>query len=257
LSDEDDVEAEVARELADEAGGYLRNVIREPNVTCTVCTTPIESEYTHCIACNQRRWTSGVADLVVPLAYCIEGQQSYMVFRGYKDHVNEPVRAKQMWIVERLLFLGLVNHKRCIDLQVGAGVDAYVAIPSLSGRQNPHPFVQKTTELGLTRDSLRLIADADATSARIVSANQFLVFPEDADLTGKHVLILDDTWTQGSRTQSAALRLRQHGAKYVSVMVMSRYLRPSWPPTGAFVRGRLQNRDYDEKICPVTGGDCP
>jgi hypothetical protein len=259
LTEPDDYEAGVARELADRAGGYLRNVVRVPNLTCEVCGTPIEAQYTHCWRCNQHRYTLGIADLVVPLAYCIESQQSYEVFRGYKDNFFANVRAKHMWVLERLLFLGVVYHKRCIDKRIGAKVDAYVAVPSLSGRTNPHPFVQKTTDFGLTNDSLRLVPgpSAVATSSRIVSADQFRIHPDSADLTEKHVLVLDDTWTTGSNTQSAALALRRHGAKYVSVMVMGRYLVPGYGQNAAFIKERLHGRDYSPDICPVTGGDCP
>lgn len=256
MTAEDELYAEVAGELAGAAGGYLRNVIREPHVTCSVCGTPVQPEYSHCYVCNQHRSTAGIADLVVPLTYSIEGQQSYQVFRGYKDHPTAAVRAKHTWIIERLLFLGFVHHKRCIDRRVGAKVDRYLGIPSLSGRNGPHPFMQRTNELGLTHESPRLIAAPGATSARILSADQFALVPQDLDLSGRHVLIFDDTWTQGSRTQSAALQLRRHGAKHVSVMVMSRYLRPSYGNNAEFIRTRL-GRDYDPTICPVTGGDCP
>jgi hypothetical protein len=37
LSDSDD---DLRRALARAAGGYLRNLVREPTVTCDVCTTP-------------------------------------------------------------------------------------------------------------------------------------------------------------------------------------------------------------------------
>jgi hypothetical protein len=136
----------------------LWNVIREPHVTCQVCGAPIQSQYTHCAVCNNNRYTAGVADLVVPLVYCVETTQPYEVFRGYKDAKVESVRAKHMWILERLLYLGLVHHERCIERKANAKIDAYVAVPSLSGRTNPHPFVQKAADFGLTSESLRLVA---------------------------------------------------------------------------------------------------
>ena len=173
LTTEDELYREVAGELAGAAGGYLRNVIREPHVTCSVCGTPVQPEYSYCYPCNQHRSTAGIADLVAPLTYCIEGQQSYEVFRGYKDHSTEAVRQKHRWIIERLLFLGFVHHKRCIDRIIGAKVDRYFGIPSLSGRDGPHPFMQMTNELSLTHESPRLVAAPGATSARILSADQF------------------------------------------------------------------------------------
>ena len=67
------------------------------------------------------------------------------------------------------------------------------------------------------------------------------------------MLLLDDTWTSGSRTQSAALTLRRCGAAYVSVLVIGRYLKPG--PNAEFIKTRLHG-DYDPYRCPVTGGGC-
>jgi hypothetical protein len=41
----------------------------------------------------------------------------------------------------------------------------------------------------------------------------------------------------------------------VSVLVVSRYLRPGYGHNAEFIKKRLQ-RDYNPRICPVTGGDC-
>ena len=94
-----------------------------------------------------------------------------------------------------------------------------------------------------------------AITDRIVSANQFEVVPK-RSLRGQHILILDDTWTTGSNTQSAALTLRQAGADHVSVMVVGRWFSPTFGNNAEFIKTRLR-RDYNPSICPVTGGACP
>ena len=99
-----------------------------------------------------------------------------------------------------------------------------------------------------------LVRSPAASRERIVGASQFVVQPTGTDLTGEHVLLLDDTWTSGSRTQSAALTLRRQGAAHVSVLVIGRYLKPG--PHAEFISTRL-DRDYDPRRCPVTGGECP
>jgi orotate phosphoribosyltransferase len=73
---------------------------------------------------------------------------------------------------------------------------------------------------------------------------------------GKHVLILDDTWTTGSRTQSAALLLRQLGARHVSVMAVARWIEPTWSKNQTFLKQHLV-ADFDPRRCPVTGTVCP
>jgi hypothetical protein len=103
--------------------------------------------------------------------------------------------------------------------------------------------------------SVDLVPTPTATCARVVAADRFSLDP-DVRLDGRHVLILDDTWTTGSNAQSAALAVRRAGAAAVSVMVVGRWLSPGFGNTTAFIRTRLLT-DYDPAICPVTGGECP
>ena len=55
----------IERALADSAGGYLRNTIREPHLTCATCTAPLppDSGYERCYVCQQSHSLVGVADL--------------------------------------------------------------------------------------------------------------------------------------------------------------------------------------------------
>ena len=71
-----------------------------------------------------------------------------------------------------------------------------------------------------------------------------------------HVLVIDDTWATGGRAQSLVLSLRDAGASHVSVLVLARWLNPAWQPTERYL-AENPHVDFDPKICPVTGGDCP
>jgi hypothetical protein len=257
LSDEISRVAGIEAELTRTAGGYLRNPIREQYVTCATCTTPVnfERRFDRCWTCNQHHRTVGIADLVVPLTYSIEGDQSHFLVRHYKDNPDPAVRNRLGRIINRVLFLGIVLHQACIEKRVGQAVNLRLAVPSLSGRRGVHPFVGMTTKMHATPATPLLVPAPEASSERLFRADQFDLAPE-VDLSDQHVLILDDTWARGSRTQSAALTLRRYGAKYVSVMVVSRYLKPSYDDNAEFIKKHL-GRDYDPRICPVTGGDCP
>jgi len=90
---------------------------------------------------------------------------------------------------------------------------------------------------------------------RDISERNFAIRPH-VDLTGRHVLLLDDTWTSGASARSAALTLRRAGAQRVSVMVIGRWLVPRYGRNDQFIRDRLQH-PFDPRVCPVTGGDCP
>jgi phosphoribosylpyrophosphate synthetase len=118
-----------------------------------------------------------------------------------------------------------------------------------------HPFEVLTTRMNATRDSPRFVVSPRGTGERSVSPDRF-VLEAPTDLSGQHVLILDDTWTTGANAQSAVLAVRRAGAAAVSVMVVGRWLRPDFGHNAAFIKARL-DRDYDPLVCPVTGGDCP
>ena len=71
---------------------------------------------------------------------------------------------------------------------------------------------------------------------------------------GRHVLLLDDTWTTGSKLQSAAVALRQAGAAAVTGLCVARWCRWDWPDHAAL----LDDLDvpYDPLLCPATDGTC-
>jgi len=247
--------AAIARQLVGRAGGYLRNPIREARVTCRVCTTPVDG-FDRCFVCQSAYGaTSGLADLVMPLTYGVGGAQSGFLLRAYKDNPDARVRRQQGLVINWLLYLAILVHEECIGRRVGRAVDRRLSVPSGRGRGGVHPFEVITRQMNATRDSPRLVASQPDTGERVVSADRFTL-ASGAELAGKHVLILDDTWTTGANAQSAVLAARRAGAAAVSVMVLGRWLRPEFGHNAQFIKTRLA-RDYDPWICPVTGADCP
>ena len=140
-------------------------------------------------------------------------------FCCYKGDVSGRVRSQHARVVRRLLYVGIARRQRCIEKVVGQRVSARVAVASLNRRPGVHPFVALAAAMNSVGDDLALTLAAGATSARTVSATQFEVHSP-APLTGHHILVLDDTWTTGSRAQTAALTLRAAGAAHISVIVV-------------------------------------
>jgi hypothetical protein len=192
---------------------------------------------------------------VVPLTYGIQGHPSGALLQGYKDDPQRRVRASHARIVDRLLYLGLMMHERCVEARAGQVVDVRLAIPSLKGRPGAHPLFTMALNMNAVSDSPLLTAIFIEAHDRDFSERNFGIRP-DVDFTGRHVLLLDDTWTSGANAHSAALTLRRAGARRVSVMVIGRWLVPRYGRNGQFIRDRLQH-PYDPRVCPVTGGDCP
>jgi hypothetical protein len=244
---------EIRRLLCDTAAGYLRNPLRANGITCAICTTPVDG-HRLCWPCAQTDNLPGTADLVVPLSYAIGGTQSGMLLRHYKDDPIPAVRARHTTVLRRLLYLALTGHERCLGAAVGTPVSRRIVVPSLRGRAGPHPLSVLAEQMHATTPGAPALQPAAAgTAPRRVSAEHFTLT---GAVTGAHVLLLDDTWTTGSRAQSAALTLRGAGATAVSVMVLGRWLTPEFGHNRAFIAERLR-ADYDPDRCPVTGADCP
>jgi hypothetical protein len=246
--------ADVRRALVAAAGGYLRNVVRLPSVTCVVCTTPVDG-FQRCWRCQQDHRVVGVADVVAPLTYAIGNTQSATLLRHYKNDPVRKVREQHSLIINWLVFLGITLHERCIGTRAGMPVSLRLAIPSLTGRPGEHPFAALARQMNATSHAVTLVPSQTALCDRVAAADKFAVQPG-AAVDGRHVLILDDTWTTGSNAQSAALAVRRAGAAKVSVMVVGRWLSPNFANTAQFIKDRL-DRDYDPAICPVTGAGCP
>ena len=245
--------AQVRRALVEAAGGYLRNVIREPKITCRVCAAPVDG-FDRCWRCEQARHLAGVADVVAPLTYAIAGTPSAALVRDYKNHPARSVRESHSAVINSLVWLGITRHERCIAAAAGSPISLRVVIPSLTSRPGVHPFAQIARAAGVLGETT-LMPTPTALCDRVVRADKFTLTPG-TRVDGRHVLVLDDMWTTGSNAQSAAVALRRAGAAAVSVMVVGRWLKPDHPRTAHFIDTRLQ-RDYDPDLCPVTGGQCP
>jgi predicted amidophosphoribosyltransferase len=242
------------RELTGAAGSFLHNIVRDRGVTCAVCATPV-SFGARCLTCERADHTAGLGDTVVPLTYGITGHPSAAMLQAYKNDPQRPVRTGYARIVDRLLYLGLMLHERCVEVRVGQRTDLRLTIPSLKGRPGAHPLLTMALKMNAVNKSPLLTAQLTECYHRDISEHKFELKPR-VDLTGRHVLLLDDTWTTGANAHSAALTLRRAGAHRISVIVIGRWLVPRFGCNAQFIRDRLQH-PYDPRLCPVTGGDCP
>jgi hypothetical protein len=244
----DDLE-QIAAALITQAGGYFRNPIRQTGVTCTVCTTPSDGDLL-CDPCRRHSGTVGVADLVSALTYVFGGTQSGYLMRQYKGQTPQ---GQHQAVLAGLMLLGGALHGGCAERIVGLPFSHWSCVPSLPAKPGEHPFRQlalnaaRGTEVPLT-------AAAQAPSPRSLNADHFraeILLPN-----GSHVLLMDDTWTQGGHAQSAALALRKAGADRISIMVAARWINPGYGDNQTFIKSHMTS-DFDPYICPWTGGSCP
>lgn len=251
--------AEVGRALTVSAGGYLRNVIHEPLVTCSVCATPVQG-YQRCYPCNSHaRSGLAVAGRVASVVYAREpsasGQrdQTYLAMYGYKAPHPQPAHVN---VVRSLLALAVLGHTDC-DLKLAGGARRFrwTSVPSTRDPVREHPLRALASPLFRPGYELLVRIRPGAIKARTLQSENFEVptpVPQ-----GTHVLVIDDSWVTGGSAQSTAIAARQAGAESVSILAIARILRPDFTTTAEFLKqGRLAD-DFDPWICPWTGADCP
>lgn len=250
-----------AEQLASALGsGFLRNAIREERVTCSVCTREVDG-FPRCWRCNDDRARASAsmhrqADLVVPLAYGVDGVQSGHMMRNYKWRQGAVVLSRRQLAFR--LWAALTMHRRCIEFTVGTPLTAWATVPSSSERTGPHPLVAVATAASPPGDLIGLVPGSKFIPESRAFEPERWALAEPGAAAWHHVLLIDDTWTTGARVQSGAMALAADGATAVTVVVLARWLDPSYAETAAFVNERVSRQpDYDPRICPVTGGTCP
>lgn len=248
----DDLDA-FRRYIEKTAGGYLRNIVREPGLTCSVCATPVNG-YDRCYPCNQVRSVIGLADRVASLTYAVAGTQAAYMMRGYKGH---PASERHQATVSLLIATAVAGHSRCLAEIAGTPATHWSTIPSLPAIAGEHALHELVRGQGLAQPlpELPLIAAAKVSDPRSVNAAHFSVTSPHA-AENAHVLLIDDTWTRGGHAQSAAAALSAAGAAQVSVLTVARWIDPNFANNKDFIAQRMA-ADYDASVCPWSGGACP
>lgn len=205
---------------------YLRNPLPPGDGICEVCRSVTTAGYPLCYPCSQHRAASGgrLADVVAPVAYSIRGEQHAHNLIVYKaDRPSNQAR----YHIASLGALFLIDHWTCLTGAIGSPLTHVATVPSTKGRSGPHPL-----ELILSRRTRLPAIDATANPAYSSEDRDFRPdrFTINHPIPGSRVLLLDDTWTTGSRIQSLAYALKTAGATAVAAVVLGRHIRPTYEP---------------------------
>lgn len=196
---------------------YLRPVIRTHPLACEVCGgTKGGTQYARCFKCSYN------AKYLPPRLgfgfYArIDAQDGYAM-RGYKSAAMGGLSTHRS-IVGCMIYLGITEYQR------RWGADIVTSVPSLSGRQGQHPLASLTCSAS---DKVRngpkfesiVSAGKEIGDPRSIAPHHFAVT---GDVSGKEVLLVEDTWTTGGHVLSAAEALRLHGAN-VAIFAVARWL---------------------------------
>ena len=162
-----------------------------------------------------------MADLVAPVAIAVKGDPYAEYLWQYKSAVPSlHARERAERLLRALLLLFLRDHGTCLWTAAGVGVPTQAAVvPTGRSRPGPHPLRL------LAADYLDLPwAELTARPGRYLDRELDPTRYAAAVRPGARVLLLDDTWTTGSSAQSAAMALRNAGARTVVTVVLGRHV---------------------------------
>jgi hypothetical protein len=246
--------------LHDRVGGFFHNARHEAGATCTVCAGPAES--TRCWRCapDQAEFGNRLADRILILAYARgkapNRHQSEHTLYAYK---GVPPSPKSVEDLKLMIMAATALHGGCVARAAGRPWSAVTFVPSARRPGATHPVAQLARAVrGHTPDQRFLLdlGPSITTEGRTVLPDRFQVPRTEAGpVRGSHALIVDDTWTSGSKAQSAALAVREAGPDMVTVLCIARWCRHDWPDHGALLD--RCTAPYDATVCPLTGADCP
>lgn len=235
--------------ITEQYRNYLVPVPAAGPGVCATCWSCVEG-WPRCHPCHTQHERHGglLADVVAPVALAMDSEQFADELRKYKNSPSPAVRRQLQQNLSAVLAQFLHDHERCLAAAARVpDFDLVVALPSTRGRTD-HPLVSMLgTRVGRTRPRLAtpLAATDTQPDERVVTPERFRCA---TDLTGRRVLLIDDTWTTGARIQSASICLKQAGATQVAALVLGRWLRSEYRPARAFL-DQAKEQPFDWSRC--------
>lgn len=189
-----------------EIASVMTNPLRIAGVTCALCTREVDAGYQMCVKCrahHSRHEVPGqpgfhlTSDLVVPLTYAVQGYQAYTDMYKYKDSVSFEAAQRRLALLAAVF---VAAHGSCIDRFTGQPVTCLAVVPSLTGREGQHPLERFAPLFPQNWHRIRLSAVSILPSDNNQRRESNPAFYQCSnDLTGHHVVLLDDTWVTGGK----------------------------------------------------------
>ncbi len=246
-------------ELSEPYLNHLVSVLPGGPGVCAVCWTAVEPTYDLCYPCFtaqgafQRR---RLADVVVPIALAVKGQQLAHELWHYKYDTDATVRARLEIRLAAVLWRFLGLHE--VHVAEAAGVsqfDVVTTVPGTKQRDGEHPLVRLVGRvIGQTQARYEEVLErgpSDTNDSRAVLLDRYR---PTRTLGGRpSVLLIDDTWTTGGRAQSAVLALRDAGAAAVGVVVIGRHFNRAFGPSETYYQRAKTLKFTWERCCLELG----
>jgi len=201
--------------------------MQSPDV-CPICRGHRDETDDLCDSCTVCHQNLGSLHPVVPISLYAKPSTMRDRLRDYKDSDDASTRRRLSRDVAALIERFFIQHSESLAHRLGPW-DAVCVVPS-TDREPPHPLVRALSDhdagsLGPLKQFLRRgpgeIAHRKPDRRAFVPASR---------VAGRRVLLLDDVFTTGARSQSAAFALREAGAEVPAIVVVARRINPGWRP---------------------------
>ena len=216
---------EMERQIESYQGKLLPVLAKGPGV-CGVCHSWSLPSYNTCMTCHLGlKSIPTSADAIGFVSLAVRRESLANELWRYKDAVSEVERDRLSKELTALLWRWLLQHESCVERT--AGVDGFPVVTSIPSTKNrtAHPLetIVKST-IPLTRHRYRALLQPAPGHGddRKYSSDRFIA--RDVE-PGQPVLVVDDTFTTGSRIQGAASALKAAGSGPVGAIVIGRHFR--------------------------------
>ena len=193
---------------------------------CAICHGSPNPGWDRCYSCEQTvAQVSRPVELVVPITLCEAMGQMHHVLRSYKDSPVESVRTRMRLRIAALLYRFLATHRNCIINAAGRDWDVITTVPSSTGRAGTHPLELVIQHIPpVEQEHATLLSRGPGQLEHNHASDDGYEVTE--AVSGRSVLLVDDTFTSGARGQSAACALQLAGAHVVAMVPIGRYIQP-------------------------------
>ena len=195
---------------------------------CPVCRGHRAETESICDSCTVCEQTLGSLCPVLPVSLYAKPSTMRDRLRHYKDSDDVLTRQRLSRDVAALTERFFMQHSASLARRVGPW-DTVCVVPS-TDREPPHPLVRALSDNGaLSVGPLeRLLLRGPGEVAHRKPDRR--AFDLATEVSGRRVLLLDDVFTTGARSQSAAFTLRESGAMVPAIVVVARRINPDWRP---------------------------
>lgn len=205
----------------------MRNIVAAGPGICQVCWGFIDPDYETCFKCGHQL---DCLDVMVPITYSEHLGQMHLALRNYKDANSAAIRRHDAIRLAAILWRFLREHESCVAR--AANVDSFdlvTIVPSSKPERDKHSaFAELTSWIEPIKSRLRrTLEPTGEVEGRNFDSNRYRSI---AALSGKSVLLLDDTWVTGGHAQAAAYALTTAGAQKVALIVIGRHFRRDYEP---------------------------